>query len=717
MAATASSNRGLHRKVDTMKASIVLDELKSSDKLKDRLNAVGLTMSDLDDLSSEELTFLNELDLTTPDLTSTVDALYADWDRDPPTPEEFIYDPYFLGESALWPQLRDDFLRIFHEGFSEVICTGAIGWGKTYLAAAGTSYLVALLMCMRDPISQLGLDRLHPVYIANLSVSADQAKEGYFAYLKSFIQSSPFFKEEHHVEEYVDTLKLSDKIIAKSGSSSEFSAIGKNVICGVIDEANFLAGARRKSYELESGELSHAMVLYRALKRRMKSRLLGSQVSLFGHRFAGLMWMLSSKKYPDDFLEQHIGKLRRLQGKGGGERSLILDYHQWATRPEDDITAETFRVVIGGESSVSRILEADEESPSDPDVKVVDVPVLYRDDFDLDLEGSIRDIIGDTTVTVTPFIPRRDMVDRAAALGETVYRLHHPTKCPIPDHPGSIFGSSDLSTPWEKLFNVDLISQRVWRKTKSGKLIKDEMGRPVFSHWKPLLHSDEPRFARFDLAYSPRGDSIGFAMGHCAGTKDVTVKDDRTEVEYIEHRPVIVFDLMLQMVSSTNEELDLTYACSLMRYLTNLGFRFFDVSFDQFQSKHIMQMLENQGFRTSLLSVDRDTAAYEALKLGIMEGRVYLYRHPAAQRELKKLSRVITQSVTRKVKIEHPENDSGNYNGKGSKDVSDCLAGVTQSITLNLGRIRKPLLLNVRTAEQVKHRPQQPVYEYAWLFD
>ena len=92
------------------------------------------------------------------------------------------------------------------------------------------------------------------------------------------------------------------------------------------------------------------------------------------------------------------------------------------------------------------------------------------------------------------------------------------------------------------------------------------------------------------------------------------------------------------------------------------------VSFDGFQSADSIQILRQKGFVCGIRSMDRDTRAYEITKAALYDGRVRIPEHPKLLKELLSLEQDV-----KKCKIDH--------NVRGSKDISDALAGVVHGLT------------------------------------
>ena len=73
------------------------------------------------------------------------------------------------------------------------------------------------------------------------------------------------------------------------------------------------------------------------------------------------------------------------------------------------------------------------------------------------------------------------------------------------------------------------------------------------------------------------------------------------------------------------------------------------------------QILEDKGLDCEVLSVDRNTAAYDTLKEKMYAGKLKCYRYEPFLEELSRLE------LREGVKVDHPPS--------GSKDVSDAVAG------------------------------------------
>jgi len=172
----------------------------------------------------------------------------------------------------------------------------------------------------------------------------------------------------------------------------------------------------------------------------------------------------------------------------------------------------------------------------------------------------------------------------------------------------------------------------------------DEMGR--WATW--FKASDKlPRYIHIDLGV--KYDACGIAMAYCRPSADNP------------DEPEVIVELAWRLQAPEGTEVNLSRVRQLVLDLRRRGFNIAQVSYDGFQSVDSRQILQRQGFRTKLVSVDRDLSAYETLKELINCGRLRTYRYEPLLKELRSLE------LVRGRKVDHPP--------RGSKDVADAVAG------------------------------------------
>ena len=222
-------------------------------------------------------------------------------------------------------------------------------------------------------------------------------------------------------------------------------------------------------------------------------------------------------------------------------------------------------------------------------------------------------------------------------------------------------------------------------KEKIRESINKSRKSPILEEVIPLRKINDIRFAdwfkgvagvgygiHIDLAKgketdNERPDCAGFVLGH--------LEPNLTDEEL----PILYVDLLCQIAAETKgKEIIFEDVRKLIYKLVNLGFNIEKVTLDGFNSIDFMQILNNKGIKAELLSVDRDIGPYDTTKSLIYQKRIDWYGYPVAIRELEELQE-------RGGKVDHPEISrrralEENGNDKGSKDVSDSLAGLSAQL-------------------------------------
>lgn len=335
------------------------------------------------------------------------------------------------------------------------------------------------------------------------------------------------------------------------------------------------------------------------------------------------------------------------------DAGVAVKNSNWEVKPEGFVSGSRFWVLVGNEKVPSRILLAGEErefldNPIDNTV-IVDVPEDFRTDFDSDLEGSIRDLAGISTVSINPFIQRREKI--ASAVDHT---REHPFTTVIydPSRPGG--------------FRWDVMVKTRPERGNSG--VVENILRPILA---------PTAFRHVHIDPSLRGDATGLVMAHIGGWKDV-VRRGLDGEKFMERAPIFVVDLMLKIIPPLGGEIVLADIRHLVYTLTGKGYPIRSVSMDSYQSADSLQQYRNQGYRAEVVSVDTTTDPYDHLKTALYEDRVSLYPYQPIIDQLEKLQE---DRSSGKRRVDHP--------AKGEKDVSDALAATC--FELNRSALDMPL--------------------------
>lgn len=477
--------------------------------------------------------------------------------------------------------------------------------GKTFAASVGVCRVLYELSCMRDPHASYHMAKGTPIHIVCFSVTEELAIKVAFDNIIEKIQASPYFTEKFGYRPGKKEYRFPNKITLAARATTDTSALGLNVISAFIDEGNFLpqpGKARRLA-----GEKDKAETIYNQLKRRMKSRY-----QRHG-KLPGMMFVVSSKRRTDDFTSKLVRSSR------ADPTVAVFDYSLWEVKP-DNYSSIRFTVFVGNEAIPSKILDDAEvaryvELAKDKEnTALLSVPIDFRDDFERDLEASIRDIAGVATVSIAPFIQRREKIREAAEFGDQ-NGLAHPFSV-VEFTPG--VGGEFL---WDKMVAP------VRRKLASG---------AYETLIKPRINPDAVRHCHIDPSLVQ--DRTGVAVGHIAGYKEVTRRTAQHQT-YLEKAPVIVVDLLLRVVPPVGDEILLGDVRDLIYQMRDHGYQFGMVTMDGHQSADGMQQFRARGIPSDLLSVDRKSDPYDCLKTALYEGRVIFYTYPKLLEELRTLEK------------------------------------------------------------------------------
>lgn len=552
---------------------------------------------------------------------------------------EFVKNPYYLGHTSdgLYPVLLRDLERLFSGGYHECYFTGSVGFGKSFTASIGVCRVLYELSCLRNPHQVFGLAQDSNLSILCLSVNEELATKVAFENIATKIKASPYFQEHFPFKPTKKELRFPNNIWVAARATTDTSALGLNPISAFLDEVNFMPNKGKAAHAM--GAVDHAEVIYNSIQRRMKSRFQKAG------KLPGMLFVVSSKRSSDDFTERKIRESKQ------DPTVFVVDHTIWDVKPEN-YSDKRFQVLVGNDTVPSRILAPDEVDrvriATKGELIIIDVPEDFRSDFERDLEGSLRDLAGQSTVSVSPFIQRREKIAAAFQLDATKYK---PNRHPFPWE--SYDPSQGGSFLWEKM---------VAQYEVAGNRTVNASG-DIERVLRPIINPHAPRHVHIDTSLT--GDCTGICMAHIAEWRDVIRRHD--DQQFLERAPVYVVDFVLRVVPPPGEEIIMGDLRRMIYELSQHGYAIAKVTYDRFQSADMGQILNQKGYNTEVLSCDTSMDPYENLKLALYEDRVYIYEYLPLAKELQQLEKDLKRR-----KVDHP--------AKGSKDVSDALAGCCFSL-------------------------------------
>lgn len=569
------------------------------------------------------------------------DLWKIDYTKRPPTMEEFLDDEYWIGaiarkseESAgVFPVWREVLCRDFNldSRLHNVVITGSLGIGKSFLTALIFSYRLVQACLLRNPQAFLGLSRGSMVYYVMLSVTRAQVTETIFGDALNMMANCPFFIEECGYDpkkKYAGmNVPLQRNIFLTAGSQSQH-IIGRNTLGVAMDEGNW----RREKNPNKS-----AYKLFDEVRTRLKNRF----QKVAGY-LPAISMLASSARDESAFTEQVIKDIESVKNN---KTERVYRYAAYEVkRHELTLSDRWFKVAYGLRNQDPRVLTGwydesgkptsseIEEAPAGAQVKLV--PADYSDAFKRNVTTALQSICGVSTGGSFRLFGNMFDFERAAA-NASAAGLENP--CNVPSIPLSLEDSKQV---WDFLDHKKLVARR------AGAFV-------------PLRNPDKLRYAHIDLATSSQA---GVSICHEADTREIGgLYNVKTGKLFSEQRPIAEYDLVLSIVAGTAKPISFEKIQNLFFWLRErCGYRFGLITADTFQSFGTLQLLESRGFPVKVLSLDRTKEPYYTWREALVEGRVRLFKHGILWNEAEHL-------IDGTEKIDHPENNS--------KDVSDSAAG------------------------------------------
>jgi hypothetical protein len=552
-----------------------------------------------------------------------------EFEERPATIVEFLGPNYLNCEAQIRVVIKEMLEEIFGEEVSSealakyglAMITGGIGIGKTTIASIVMPYLAHWVLCLKDPQQFFNLLPGSRIAFMQMSTSGKQAMQVIFGDIKARIEHSPWFAKYPYDKKYKTQLRFPKNIWILPGDSAETTFEGYNILGGILDEADSHQVTDDKDYADQG---------YTTINSRIESRFSSIQrvqadgsTRTFSYGFLLVIGQMkksngfAAKKY-EEFTARDDAYARRV---------TIWESYGWDTYLKDDGTRDSFwydtrrfEIIPAG------VAQAMGESQQ----FLIEIPNKFRNSFLNGPQKALRDLAGIPPTSGSPFIA-----------------LH--------------FKVTDARDRWLRRYNPDI--EDIAYAAITSPMRPDGRLEEWFRAPDPL-----PRACHLDIAYSAEGDSMGFAMGHVPELAEV---DGET-------KPYIVIDLMMRRHAAPGRELSIADARHLIYHLKDdLGFRIISVTMDGFQSTDTKQQLNRRRIFSEILSIDRSLAPYEDLREALYENRFEMPKYMVRMtdqdvQEVEIGVKELTELVDNGKKIDHPPD--------GSKDVADCLAGVTSAL-------------------------------------
>lgn len=599
-----------------------MDSVEIPVELKDQIK--NLSRKEIDDLFWDDLQDLYE--------------------QRPVDIDTFLENPYFMGEyfadpatgvCKIYPfwreKLREIYPSPFYNNYNEVLVMLGIGNGKSTISNISCLYEIYKLLCLKDPQSYYKLLKSTIITFVIFSANKYTAENVNWPQLKAAFEDSPWFQEHCPIVDEGKRVALDKdncvslpKNIAIQLGSNEKHALGKAVIWGVVDEANFQSENSHQAYNS-----------YNAIAQRRTSRFQDADT------VPGVLWIVSSPKSDLDFVAQRIESQRKIP-----TTLVIKDVPSWEIKKDAGRSGKTFKLFIGDTTADPKILGDDEDVSSYNPTRILDVPVEFRLNFEKDLIKAIMDIAGRSSVSDFALFPNATQITSLARMknrvNSKVVFLTTGGTDEVCDFVDQDYFKNIPNRNCYRYIHVDIGLRGDWFAMAG-----------VYSFEIPDI--DEPQ--------TPQR-SVGWEY-------DIFTKKEQTESkqEIAKNRTYVCEFILYAKNADKSKEVPLLKIVRFFNWLKSVGYPIKLVSYDMLGRGMFSQMV-SEICDTKYLSVDRDKEMYLTLKQGVSEGIVVFPDHPILIKELRQLR------DTGK-KIDHPPNTG--YDELGfplfSKDGADALCG------------------------------------------
>lgn len=545
-------------------------------------------LSKINNLSDKEknITFQILKDLAKNGKSAALENIkYADYAEIPVDIETFLKDPRYLGKAlvdeegrfTVFPYWVDMLKKLFPTNldttYNNLILSGAIGLGKSFIAVICMLYMLYRTMCLKNPYTHYGLQEIDHITFSLMNITMEAAKGVAWAKLQEIVQKSPWFLERGTLSKSLQPQWQPNGGIELVCGSQPRHVIGRCVFCSFEDEISF-----QLNQDIDK-QKKKAMTLISSIDARMQSRFMK------GEKLPTLHILASSKRTDQSFLESYIDLKRRNDSKS----TLIIDEPQWVIRTDKD-SPKKFPVAVGNKFLENEVLPIDSDETllqeyRDKGYSILMVPIGYYEKFIDDIDIALTDIAGISTSNTTRYI--------SGARWSTC--RDNSLKNPFTKEIITVGNALDDQAQYSDFFDLSLIP-------------RDMISKPLYIH----------------LDMSMTGDKTGIAGVWIKGKK--IGKDQELQSK----------DLVFQIAFSVSikapkgHQISFEKNRNFIRWLKQQGFNIKEITSDTFQSADLQQQLSAEGFNCKILSVDRvqDKVClpYQYFKSSIYENRIVTYQ-------------------------------------------------------------------------------------------
>ena len=390
-------------------------------------------------------------------------------DKVPVSITEFVCGERYLNKGDTIRPVVMQALREIYDGDDEpivILCTGAIGTGKSFLQAICFCFEIYRYSTLENPHRAFGLDKDSAlVFVAQNRTSA-LALSNNFALIKSMLLGSRYFRKCYPPikRPTQNRMVFPNRVEVWGESGDPRSILGTNVACWLGDEMDFMDRSEQSTRAVDGGVFDQADLMFNNARSRQRSRFY-----LDGKVRAKLL-VASSAHYAGAFTES-------LEREAQHDPEIYCWSHSiWSALPER-YSQKMIQIFTGDESREAFILGDDDEiHPRDRSL-ILNAPVDFEKSARRDLTKFLMNDAGIRVKPASTFFTNRDTLAKA---------FRHD----------SIFSRESV--------------------VSGGEILVDP---------KLIVRPEAPRFVHLDLSRSR--DSTGVCIGHLAGFVELDRGNDK----------------------------------------------------------------------------------------------------------------------------------------------------------------------------------------------
>lgn len=570
-----------------------------------------------------------------------------DFKHTPVDIETFLTDKYFLwGECKdSWQKPIDSTIEIMSGDYSEIILTGATGVSKNTRANWMQAYNLYYLSCLNNPAHYCNLLESSTIYIWMINRTHQSAKDLTFAKFKSLVDTIPYFKEDFkYNSDFSSRLEFVNGVTVTYATASPDSQIlGTDSLGAVLDEAGFMERTEKSKKTADGKEYDQAKATFNSLKARIAGRFLTTK------RIPSQLHVTSSRSSDTDFTAWRLGQLEKESGEKiqhehgySKGKTFVSEFSQWDVKPKINkdgsvrYSGKTFFFGVGNGKHPSETINNPKSENEVKSRDILEIPIEHKGHFESDPERSLLDIAGIASSASGRYFGSYMKAVYASTEDYTNHKYE------------PVFAEYDAPID---TWDLDL-------------------GFPEINPKYMVLNAHVPRFAHFDLSVS--GDTCGFAISYSPHNFPMPIKDNSYDMEL---KPKIIIESVIGIVPPDREggQISFERLRSLLYYLKEvIGIPIKFVSFDGFNSIDFMQILQQNLFETSQVSVHgiHSVAAYETLRTAFSENIISMPANALLLKEIREL----VYFPKGKGRVDHT--------AMGTNDLSDSVASILKQMLI-----------------------------------